>query len=299
MKKFAINIPRFIIAPLIFVCTLIMITRYQAQKITVGNSTQIIIAGDSHTETGLNDEIIKNSLNIAQSSELFIYTYSKIKAIINNNPQINKVILGVSFHSFAKEYDRFLENPDRTKGMFPRYFTVMDINSCLDIPQITLNGAYKIIRSLIDFPFSANSIQEYSFIGKYYKSSKNNLNDSTINIAIQRHYFYPDYNKETSLYSDYQQKYLINIVEYCENNNIDLVLVNTPISPGYMERIPKNYISNYYSLINTIKDKVHFYDFHALEMPQECYGDGDHLNSKGAEKLSLIFNKIMNAPLQL
>ena len=44
----------------------------------------ILILGDSHTENAINDSIFSNSLNYSASADAYIFSYVKLKAILNS-----------------------------------------------------------------------------------------------------------------------------------------------------------------------------------------------------------------------
>ena len=75
---------------------------------------------------------------------------------------------------------------------------------------------------------------------------------------------------------------------------IELILVNTPINNNYYNKIPKKFISNYYAIIKQFSNRIKFYDYHSIDFLKDCWGDGDHLNSIGARKLTLLINERIN-----
>jgi RNase H-fold protein (predicted Holliday junction resolvase) len=293
MKKFLIKTIILSIIPVFFAFATIFVFKYKANNIKVDELTHILILGDSHTQSGIDDSIIKNSLNISQSSEHFLYSYNVLKLLLNNNSQIDKVILGVSFHSFGKSYDKYIQDEDKTTVMFPRYFPILDLESMIDIKKVPLKQGKNIIKSNIKSLFKNSTIHNYSFLGSFYKSNRSNLNDTTINAAAQRHYFTDSGNEQE--YSEYQVKYLNKMVELCATKNIELIIINTPIHYKYYKKIPEKFLTNYYSTIQQFNSEIDFYDFHSVEFTQDSYGDGDHLNSIGAKKLSLLINERIEA----
>ena len=292
MKKFIIKALIFLVIPVFLACVTIFIYKSKVNNIRIDESTHILILGDSHTQSGIDDSKIKNSLNISQSSEHFLYSYNVLKLLLDNNSQIDKVILGVSYHSFGKSYDKYIQDEDKTIVMFPRYLPILDKESITDINELPLKQLKGIFKNIVIGLFNNSAIQNYSFIGSFYNSNRSNLNDSTINAAIQRHYFTESGNVQK--YSDYQVKYLNKIVELCSAKNIELIVVNTPINNNYYKNIPENFVTNYYSTIQLFGDKIYFYDFHSVFFPKDCYGDGDHLNSIGAKRLSLLISERIN-----
>ena len=292
MKKFIIKTLTLSIIPVLFIFATIVTYKHKINNIKIDDSIHILISGDSHTQTGIDDSKIKNSLNISQTSEHFLYTYNVLKLLLDNNSQLNKVILGVSFHSFSKVYDKFIHDGDKTIHMFPRYFPILDIESIIDINKLPLMEFRGIFKNVVKGLFNKPEISDYSFIGSFHKSTESNLNDSTINAAIQRHYYTE--KGELYNYSHYQIKYLNKIIELCNTKNIELIIINTPIHYNYYKKIPINFLLHYYSTIQQFGDKIIFWDFFSVDFPIDYYGDGDHLNSTGAEKFSLIISERIN-----
>lgn len=293
MKKFILKTLILSIIPLFAAIAVIIIFKIEENKIKIDESIKTIILGDSHTQAGINDNIVKNSINVSQSSEHFLYTFNVLKLLINNNPQIDKIILGVSFHSFGSSNDEF-----KTINMFPKYFQILDSESICDINKIPIKEGRGILRNIINsirINYSLSdkfSIHSHSFIGSYYKSNKSNLNDSTINAAIKRHYFLE--SGEEKKFSKYKIKYLKKIVEFCNEKNIEIIFINTPIHNRYYARIPEKFITNYYSTIEHFGEKISFYDFHSVKLKEDCYGDADHLNLNGAKIQSMLINEMLD-----
>lgn len=101
-------------------------------------------------------------------------------------------------------------------------------------------------------------------------------------------------NKET-------EEYLIKIIEYCEQNDIELVLFSSPIYE--LEMLAVQHYDEYVKQLKAICNKfdVEYYDFNLVKnevLPLEeasYYMDINHLNEKGAE----IFTRFFNAFVQM
>lgn len=92
-----------------------------------------------------------------------------------------------------------------------------------------------------------------------------------------------------------QQKYLLEIISFCEENNIRLTFVSTPVTDFHLA-----FITNYDEYISTIKGflagyDVEYYDFNLcnreiLGINQDSYfNDDNHLNAEGAMIFSETF----------
>lgn len=295
MKKFIYKIAHFffIIVAIIFI--VFVYYRWSLQKIHLPHNITTIISGDSHTQSAINDSILDNCINISQTSEHYLYTYTVLNLTIKNNPQIKRIILGVSYHSFGKAYDKNVLG-EKSKFMYSKYFSILDKEALFELYPNNANNMIiqipNVVKSVFKSIISTN-YNQYPFYGAFYKSQRSNINDSTVNKAIQRHYYNQD--GEIQKKSHLQIKYLHKIINLCNNSNVELILINTPVSKIYKEKIPKEILLFYYSLLNKIKGNALIWDYNDLPLEDKCYGDGDHINYLGAEVISnLIKNKIID-----
>ena len=177
--------------------------------------------------------------------------------------------------------------------MFPTYFPILNTESIIDINKIPLRQGISIYKHMFKSLFIYSSIQDYEFIGSFSKSGKTDLNENTLNDAIRRHFF-TEYGMEQE-YSDFQIKYLAKIVELCNTMNTELIIINTPIPNNYYKKIPTKFVTNYYTNIQQFSNKIQFYDLHSVELNQDYYSVGDHLNYVGAKAISALVNEKINA----
>ena len=136
---------------------------------------------------------MKNSINISNHSQHYIYTYNVLKTVLQNNPHIKTVILGSSFHSF-NEFDNIIFDDDIAIPDYKTFFPILDYESASIIISNNFLSFIKSSEGIIKSMFKStisndNSYQSYPFIGYYYKSMNSCLNDSTVTTAINRHYY--------------------------------------------------------------------------------------------------------------
>lgn len=92
---------------------------------------------------------------------------------------------------------------------------------------------------------------------------------------------------------------LINIIEFCQENNINLVLVNQPM-PRKTIKYVKGY-DNFVRYMKNIADEYGLYylnfDLYKYEtgLTMEFYKDGEHLNGRGAEIYTELFCNLVNS----
>ena len=94
-------------------------------------------------------------------------------------------------------------------------------------------------------------------------------------------------------FDDYSMYYLDQIRLLCEQNGIELLLVRAPIEYGWHKQWDKNveeYAAKYgltYINLNDYSKKM------GIDMSQDTYDNGQHLNIYGAEKVSVFFGKYL------
>jgi lysophospholipase L1-like esterase len=91
----------------------------------------------------------------------------------------------------------------------------------------------------------------------------------------------------------------IQICKLCYENNIEIILVNTPVHPGYYEKIPEIFFENHKKVYDYLQENFGavYYDYSQFAIPDEGFGDGDHLNAVGAKIFTVEFAKVLK-PLE-
>jgi len=270
-----------------------MLSYQHVSKLKLDNDIHTIICGDSHTQTALNDSIIPNSLNIAHSSEHYLYTYNVLKLLLRNNRQIRTVILGFSYHNLSSFYDDYLFDEDKTQYMYPRYFTVLDAEAMSLLVSNNFGGFLTDLKNTYHGVYrhiNARELLDYSFIGWFYQSDRNYKNDSTVSRAIKEHYFNDDQSMQG--FSAFQLIYLDRIIELCRLHDVRLILINSPLSKEYRARVPEEFIDRFNEFAKSHDQQL--LDYHDFEVPERCWGDGDHLNSSGAKIFSAYIVESMH-----
>jgi hypothetical protein len=112
MIKFIKKTALFVSIPLVFIALFIAILELINYEIAIAQrldpSITKIFIGDSHMEKAINDSLLENSVNLAQSSESLYFSYYKLKILLEHNPTIKDVYLGFSYHSVSSYYDKFI-----------------------------------------------------------------------------------------------------------------------------------------------------------------------------------------------
>ena len=177
MKKFIIKTIAISIICIKVNILLIIITQSLVKKnynSKIKPETNKLIVGDSYTQTSINDTILSKSINISDGGFHIMYSYIKIKSVIENNPGVDTVILGFSHKTLSihQDMDRlklgtnleqifFLLNHDEYLELF-NYIPLSLMHKTLSIPLYDLkNGLARDVRSTGQFRYLTRDKLKY------------------------------------------------------------------------------------------------------------------------------------------
>lgn len=242
------------------------------------NITKIVI-GDSHIRLAIDDSMLDNTRNIALDSEGYIYSYYKLKGLIENNRYIDTIYLGASYHNFSAYYDKAETDPNIVATYFfilPFYEKMSIFSKIENKSQFVLNSLKLIVRP--------NKFMDW--LGSYADyTTKSILNTESINKRIKTQYYINNKLQDFSLSNGL---YFNKIVELCKVNDKVLIILNTPLHTIYKNKIPKKFIENYFSIIKMNNLIINEFEYQIFN-DDDFLPDGDHVSRKGAVKISLKF----------
>lgn len=288
MKKFLLQLLLFI-AILVTVILFGYVTACaKANTFQLDKKSTICFMGDSHIQKGIDNQLVSSSVNLAQSAEQYLYSYYKLKLILKNENSIKKVYLGFGFHNLSALSDEFVTGK-KTKLVSTKYFFILPIQQQIDMISTT-DDKPLMLKNIVKemFRMLVKPIEKQSFIGFFQnKFDKSSANEKSINKRIKQHY----YNGTKVLnFSKTNLDYLLKIQSLCKNNNVELILVNTPLHPKYRTKIPANY-QNYYTDFSR-SNQLKIMDLSAIKLPEDNYiFDGDHVSKKGSKHITTQYFK--------
>lgn len=243
---------------------------------------KVLILGDSHTQSGLDDRLIQHAVNFSSSGEHYAYVYEKLKYITRRNTQIQTVILAFSGSNFIKERDEYwLFDNSNLKNKFGTYFPIFSKEGIQQyLKVIPLQHYAQLIDGLLFYPMYSLEksilVGESQYIGGYFEN--NQVMEVEEQFAWEEQV--EDALKEQSVY---QLEYFAKIQEYCIQHGIDLMLINTPVFNA-KSKDDIEYLIHPHSI---------YLDFKTLPLPADHFADASHLNPKGAQVLSEKVNQIL------
>ncbi|MCX2745204.1 hypothetical protein OO013_15090 [Mangrovivirga sp. M17] len=239
--------------------------------------TNILIAGDSHTQKALNPSLFKSARNVSQPAEPYVITYWKLNRIFKSNIP-DTLILAFTHHSISGFNDiKFSTNKWAAKEMFNRSYSIERFAEIQN--DVKIDWHLKNIIKLKNILLFPKTNHHSNFIGKGYNNfSKSDIND--FKTAINRHFYNND-----SIYSFSKTsiEYLNKIIHLCNEKNVKIILVSPPVHEKYFNLIPDIYLKKFDSLKTSFKNQqISVFDQSDISLPESMYLNSDHLNSEGA-----------------
>lgn len=83
-------------------------------------------------------------------------------------------------------------------------------------------------------------------------------------------------------------------VTFCNKNGVTLYVLLMPQTDEYIRWLNPAFRSHYFQILDSIKGSFHFVNYLDTTLfTLDDFSDADHLNEKGAEKVSIILNDIL------
>jgi hypothetical protein len=299
MKSFLRNLALYIVLVGSVVVSLSLLSDFAVKQrefhiLKISKDINTVFAGDSNIECAINDSLIANSINIAQSGEAYMYTYVKLKSLLDYNDQIRSVFIGFSPLNLVKyTEERWLFNDEFIIEKITSY------NYLMHVPDKTLIFRHKPVsyaRGFMKSIFTNFKVFIKSFSSREFNSKIINFGgyEYVTRDKLQEDIKMNTFNKETFGEGLIQIQYLEKISLLCQQKSINLILLNTPKHTYLNTNINNRIIQNWHSVRNSLtRDSL--LDLSALSYPDSCFGDLTHLNYKGAR----LFSKYMNEKLML
>jgi hypothetical protein len=299
MKSFLINLILFIVVVGSLILSFSILSDFAVKQreyklLKINKDIDKVFAGDSNIECAINDSLIANSINIAQSGEAYMYSYIKIESLLKYNNQISTIYIGFSPWDLLKDTEeRWLFKDEFVIEKVTSYNYLLNYS---DKSVLIKDNPTAYIRGLMKSIFSNFK----AFINSY------NLEDSKRKITNFGGYEYVESNKlqedikmnlfKTQTFEEgiFQKKYLKKISQLCRQKSIRLVLLNTPKHIYYNTNIDKDIKQNWLNVRNSLSGDS-LMDLSTLSFPDSCFRDLTHLNYKGAK----LFSEYLNEKLLL
>lgn len=299
MKHFFIKISLFAIS-IAFTCLIIeFLLRRIPNEYTLkrdyldknSDMIEVLFLGGSHGRSAFNPaSMAKRSFNAAQHSQSLDYDFEILKKYRNKFSNLQFIVLPVSYGTL---FSKLAGGPEAWRAK--SYIIYFDIVLSDNIRYHTeiMNGIlgtqfYRL------YSYYIRKIDEVNCtdLGWGKANFSNDLNKTGID-AAKRHAEFDDYK-----YFKEMTSILDSIASFAKSNNTKLIMITTPTYKSYRENLKKSQLDSTINAIRKIVSKnencYYLNFFEDSSFYETDFRDGDHLNAKGAKKLTLRIDSILN-----
>jgi len=308
MRQFFLALGRFGLV-LLVVCVAVCLVYQEALRRSFegfvadfnSRDIRVLVIGDSHPQCSISVDDWDEAFSFAVGGEWLPYNYIRLEMVAEHCSDVNVVILGLSYHSFAYAHDflpddtyRFCFNlyPFIEDGHIPwghpAYRTWLEAKLNHDLGIVTKNAIPDIKKAVLDhFPFVDTILltpDERSIMAPvpidWEASNKS-------------HYFSPELKPPSSL----SMTALHQIRDFCLQKGYKLILYNAPVPKSYFEHIPPVYKHLTDSVAHAMTDNqnVYYLDYSQYPLPDSCFMDGNHTNIYGARIVTSLLRDSLAA----
>ena len=299
MKQFVKQILYFVLALLIVIGVFALVSSNFKKKLLnpenfrLSDSTTVLIIGDSEVALSLNPEFIPYSDNQSIIAEPYLYTYTRLKLFLENNPQLESVLLGFNYQNIAKKYDLSLVDPREESFFFTREFMLLDENELKVFNSSDILFWRNYLAWKWGFPTKENGVLMLkSFFGKLDRKSLpyfgNYMDGGTAgSVGNAQGRIKETIGKESEYgIAPLQVEYLNKIIDLCRTHNVQLIMYASPLSKNYYDLIPDFLILEFERIQKELPDNIHFLNYARYSLSDSCFSDANHVNRYGAEIIS-------------
>ena len=251
----------------------------------INDDVNKLILGSSRSQCAIDDNVLKNTLNMSSAADSNFYSYLKLNNILDNNPQIDTVFISVSPRSISEFLEkRWLFNKSHFSARIGNYYYLMDKNDFqmlwnhfgLDFFKIGIPNI--IVRSFKNFKeILIGDIK--GVYGGYEALHRDKLEEALARLKI-------DIFEESELVeSKIGIYYLEKIVNLCKRNNIKIFFISPPIRREYVKLKYNDYLK-FDIFLNSKYADITYLDFTLFPMSDSEYADIHHLNHLGSKRFS-------------
>lgn len=244
---------------------------------------------------GLNPEfsIYKGKgFNASHLSQSLNFDFAIVEKYKNKWSHLKYLVIPIDYFSLYSTMETGIE-----KWRVKNYAIYYDINSLgLQKQFEVLNGNFRQnFNRLISYYFNSSSDISCNTLGWGNKYSSQNNKDLTKTglVAAKRH----TTKKKEDLFND-NVNIIHSFIQFAKENNTTIIFITHPVYKTYFDNLDKKQLNETISTIQTIALKTpNTYYSNFLEdksFSAEDFYDANHLNEKGAKKLTYKIDSIMN-----
>lgn len=243
-------------------------------------SGTLLIVGDSHASLSLDPNQFSDAQNIAREGETTIETFYKLKNILKNRTDVDTIIMSIGEHSISKTKEDAFNNPAEAKQTYRSNIAVLEMDK-VPIDYSKIQFYKQFVRSMMIYPNPAL----YKNIGGFTPKIRNRM---AVDTCVKL------FSSRGRQVSECLISYIDSIHTMCEQNQIHLVFVETPVHQYYQQKLSislvnrlKTILDSYSSVSTILKDRDYYIE-------EKYFIDTHHLNGTYATEYTNHIIQVLN-----
>jgi hypothetical protein len=287
MKKLFIKLVFFLIPLCLYLSANLCYNydRYRNESVNLGPIEDLII-GDSQLMTALNPFLFKNAVNVCQSGEPLIVSYWKLKKILNSSKPL-RVYLGFSPHTISSYNEHKFSDKKWAQDIFRKIYPIQDLNSISARVEIDFTSFYKtLFKQNAFYPKTKHT----NYLGCFIKKTSSDV--SNWELRTNQHFFYQE---KLVGKSQITLDYLDSIIDLCQQFDLSLTLLGSPLHRNYYSNIPQSFLIDYKVTKAELEQRgICIIDkSDGSSYSDSSFYDSNHLNQIGANRFTTEVLKLL------
>lgn len=300
MRKFILNIFLVTVPIVLFVFLFEILLRnipndYSYKKTYLdkkSNKIEKLFLGSSHAYYGVNPSFIMGeSFNASHISQSINYDYEILKKFKNSWNELKYIIIPIDYFTFLSRIELGQE-----AWRIKNYNIYYNFNTTLNILDNSEFFNFRIktnLKRIYGYYFKKQTKITCTTLG-YGGAGNGKKKDLTVSgkTAAKRH------TKKTFDFYDENLAILNSILNFSAERNIKVLFYTTPAFNTYVSNLNEEQLKmTINSIISLVKEHDNCMYVNLLEddsFKAEDFRDADHLNPRGAEKLSIKLDSLIN-----
>lgn len=268
-----------------------------------------VITGSSYGLFGIEHSLLDRQVNLALASQDLFYSMKGFYEICHSNRNIRNLILCCSYYYFFSDLSK-VQNKEEILRVSKVYDPIFhsrhncillppaenglpdsDIFDISQIVQVCTSSIYK------NNYFNAQR-QRHLFACRLWESKSKKWGEieerERQKVSVIRADLHNKSKERKSTYME-NKALLKELIKFCEEREITVVVVVPPAYKAYRDHLYGGYKDIFYGVLNQAEGTIHLLDlFDSAYFQAEDFNDMDHLGDTGAEKLTGMILNFLN-----
>lgn len=263
------------------------------------DNIQVLILGSSHAFVGINpNELDQKAFNLAYSSQTLDLDEKLFNRYKNELPQLKNVIIPVSYFSYvlALEDGNAANKIKNYNVYYHLYSHTFRLNNQFEVFHQPLMSNFSDFKDFRSNPTFQLTVDSTGYINKRYIKPNLDWEESAIH-ATNSHSKNMNENL-TQKRIIQNQKSLKNIISWCNDHQVKVILVSTPTTDVYIQNLDSLQYNHWRETTAFISKKysnviwLNYLD-HNNFFTSDDFQNADHLSEKGAAKMTRLINQYL------